>query len=340
VEIVSKVGLSDLEDFVNRFSSSIYHTPQWKSFLERAFGYYPFYLFAVDESGQVVGFLPLFRVSGLFSRDRLCSVPFGHVCGPLGSAKTRNLLIQRAVELVGEGYAGALEVRESVGSPFFREVNSFSTFVLGLTRDPFEVWRRLDKGSVRWAVNKAAKRGVRVERTHDVECVKAFYELNCLTKRNLGVPCHPWSYFETMFEVFGEEVWLYLAKKGGDMIGGGVFLYHKDQVLYGYGAADLGRLNDYPYNAFIWESIKNACEEGYSSFDFGRTSYADVGLSKFKKRWGADEKKLFYSYFPADAADKVLDRRSVLLSTVKECVSRVPLPIYKKFSDLVFRNFG
>lgn len=340
MEIVSKVSLSDWEDFVNRFSSSIYHTPQWKSFLERAFGYYPVYLYAVDASGQVVGLLPLFRVRSLLSSERLCSVPFGHVCGPLGSIEARNLLISRAVELVGEGYAGYLEIRDSVDSSSFREVNSFSTFVLGLNKDPLVVWKKLDKGSVRWAINKALKKGVKVKTTRDIEDFRAFYELNCLTKRDLGVPCHPWSFFEVMFDVFGRDVRLYLAKRGGDVVGGGVFLYNKDQILYGYGAADPRRLDDYPYNAFIWKSIKDACEEGYSSFDFGRTSYVDVGLSKFKRRWGAVEEKLFYSYFPGDAAEKVMDRTGSLLSMVKKCVSRTPLPLYKELSERAFAFLG
>lgn len=58
----------------------VYHTPQWKHFLEKVFGYSPVYLFALGDFGEVVAFLPMFRMNCLFSGTRLCSVPFGHVC--------------------------------------------------------------------------------------------------------------------------------------------------------------------------------------------------------------------------------------------------------------------
>jgi hypothetical protein len=334
------VNVNDWEAFLSGIPSTVYHTPQWKQFLEKVFGYAPVYLFALGDYDEIIGFLPLFWVKGLLSGTRLCSVPFGHVCGPLGSPKAKDLLVHHASELIVNGGAESLEVRGSVGSPLFRKVNSFSTFILDLEKDPLRVWKRLDKGSVRWAINRAEKRGVRVERTRDIESVKLFYELNCLTKRDLGIPCHPWSFFKALFEVFRENVCLYLAKQGDDAIGGGVFLYHRGRVLYGYGAADPEQLDGYPYNAFIWASIKDACEGGCSSFDFGRTSYSDAGLFQFKKRWGTVEEKLYYSYFPGEAAERVVNRKGALLSTVKKCVSRVPLPLYKKISERTFTNLG
>lgn len=332
--------MRDWQTFLDGVPSTIYHTPQWKQFLERVFGYAPVYLFALGDSDEVIGFLPLFRMRGALSGTRLCSVPFSHVCGPIGSPEANDLLVQCASELVMKDGVESLEIRGSIGSPLFKEVNSFSTFILGLEKDPSVVWRRLDKGSVRWAINKAKKRGISVERTRDIEGVKAFYELNCLTKRDLGVPCHPWSFFKTLFEVFGEDVWLYLAKQKGDVIGGGVFLYHGGNILYGYGAADPRHLDGYPYNAFLWGSIKDACEAGFSSFDFGRTSYTDVGLFQFKKRWGVMEQKLYYSYFPGAAVNKALDRSSALLSVAKGCISRVPVPLYKNISERVFTLLG
>jgi lipid II:glycine glycyltransferase (peptidoglycan interpeptide bridge formation enzyme) len=99
-------------------------------------------------------------------------------------------------------------------------------------------------------------------------------------------------------------------------------------------------LSWYPYNAFIWESIKDACEGGCSSFDFGRTSYTDAGLFQFKKRWGTVEEKLYYSYFPGDVAERVIDRTGALLSILKKCVSRAPLPLYKELSERVFAFLG
>ncbi len=340
MRIVTNVGVSEWTAFLETVPSTVYHTPQWKQLMEKVFNYTPFYLFALGEHDEIVGFLPLFKMKGLLSASRLCSVPFSHSCGPLGTMEAKDLLLSGATKLTNEGEDEYLEIRDSIGSTLFKEYNAFSTFYLDLDLDPLNVWKKLDKGSVRWAIKKAEKQGVLVETTRDIESIKKFYELNCLTKRAIGVPCHPWLFFKTLFDLFGENVQLYLAKKGVNVIGGGIFLYHGEQVLYGYGATNPEHLKDYPYNAFLWCSIKDACEMGYRYFDFGRTSYADTGLSQFKKHWGTTEKKLHYSFFPNDAHENVIDRNKAWFFLAKQSIQRIPLPLYKVVSARTFSYFG
>jgi len=43
---------------------------------------------------------------------------------------------------------------------------------------------------------KSGKLGVSVASSTDIEDLKEFYELNCITKQSLGVPCHPWEFFK------------------------------------------------------------------------------------------------------------------------------------------------
>ncbi len=340
LRIVSHVDIDRWEAFLSTVSSTVYHTPQWKQLLEKALGYTPFYLFALNDSDEIVGFLPLFKVKSLTPGSRMCSVPMSHLCGPLGTAETKNLLLSHAIELNNRGKSKYLEIRESAESSLFRDINNFSTYILNLDPEPQNVWKKLDKGSVRWAIKKAEKIGVTVEASSKVESLKIFYELNCLTKRKIGVPCHPWSFFKILFEVFGENVKLFLAKKGEQVIGGGVFLYYGEYVLYAYGAADPKELKNYPYNAFIWQCIKNACIMNYKYFDFGRTSYSDKGLENFKKNWGTTEKKLFYSFYPNDADEKGVDRDNVYFDIAKQIIKKTPLPLYKKISQNVFPFYG
>ena len=83
-EIVTNVNEEQWSSFVHRCSSaSIYHTPEWKNFLEKTFGYEPHYLFAKDENDNIAGLLPLFDVKSKLTGNRLCSVPFSHMCGTL-----------------------------------------------------------------------------------------------------------------------------------------------------------------------------------------------------------------------------------------------------------------
>ena len=227
-----------------------------------------------------------------------------------------------------------------INSNGFHCQNSFSTYILELSSNSDETWNKLEKKSARWATTKSKKMGVRVESTKHIEDLKSFYELNCITKKDIGVPCHPWKFFKNMFELMNEYVLLYIAKYQDEIIAGGVFEYFNDTVIYGYGAADPNNLKLHPYNAFVWKSIEDACANGYKYFDFGRTSYDNEGLINFKKRWGTIEKKLYYSYYPNNPESLTGNRENIKYKYGTKAIQKMPLNIYKIFSNSTFQHFG
>jgi len=341
MEINSVVKETEWRDFLARCSTaSIYHTPEWKRFLEKTFDYQPQYLFASDDCGNLIGLLPLFHVDGKLGGRRLCSTPFAHDCGPIGKKEVRDELIYAAISLCKKLQLKNLEIRDSIGLGQLNEVNNFSTFILPLSKNIPDVWKRLDKGSTRWAITKSKKSNVSVDNTNDTDTLKQFYELNCITKKELGVPCHPWNFFENLFTNFGERVSLYTASYDSQVIGGGIMICFKDSVLYGYGAANPQFLKLHPYNAFIWRSIEDACSAGCKNFDFGRTSYEDYGLIQFKKKWGAVEKKLYYSFYQKQPGFSNVNRSSVLFRIANQCFRMMPMKVYKSISGKIFSSLG
>ena len=341
VEIKEDVPENDWRRFLDISSdATLYHTPEWKMFLEKTFGYKPRYLFATDECGQLVGMLPLFEVRSRLTGNRLCSVPFSHECTCLGDSVTRTALIDKAVSLRDCHRITKIEIRSAVENPLFHEMNAFCTHILELSQNLEETWKQLDKSSVRWAVKKAEKLGVSVTSSTDIEDLKEFYELNCITKQNLGVPCHPYEFFKNLFSILDGHVRLYLAQHEGNIIAGGVMEYYRDQVLYGYGAADPNHLDLHPYNAFIWKSIEDACVNGCRTYDFGRTSYDNTGLIQFKKKWGTQEKELCYGYYPASGGSVVTERDSTVYRLGNSVIRVMPMSVYKAFSASVFGHFG
>jgi hypothetical protein len=321
-------------------TATIYHTPEWKSFLESTFDYKSHYLFAQNDSGEITGLLPLYLIKDPFGSSRLCSTPFAHDCGPIGKKEVRDQLIFAAIDLCKNLRLKNVEIRDSVLTEQLNEVNSFSTYVLPLSRDIPDVWKRLDKGSVRWAITKAKKSGVSVEVTRRREDLKQFYELNCITKKALGVPCHPWEFFDNLFIHLGDKVSLYTAGYDSQIIGGGIMIRFKDSLLYGYGAANPDYLNLHPYNAFIWRSIEDACTTGCKIYDFGRTSYENTGLIQFKKKWGTEEKKLYYSYYPPKSGLTPINRSSFLFRIATQGFQMMPMSLYKSISGKIFERFG
>src|SRR5512146_826219 len=87
--------------FINsRTSAAVYHLPEWSQVLEDSFGYIPFHIFAHNSDGRLVGVLPLFRVKSMITGDRLVSLPFSYVCGPVAeSNQVMNALLEKAQSL-------------------------------------------------------------------------------------------------------------------------------------------------------------------------------------------------------------------------------------------------
>lgn len=341
VEILKQIPEDEWRRYLDgNCDATIYHTPEWKSFLEKTFGYKPHYLFATDESGKLRGMLPLFEVRSRLTGNRLCCVPFSHVCGCLGDLATSNAILDKAIALKDKYHVENIEVRSAVKNSIFQENSSFCTHVLELSQNPEETWKRLEKGSVRWAVNKAEKLGVSVASSTNIEDLKEFYELNCITKQNLGVPCHPWKFFKNMFSILESNVQLYLSQYEKSIIAGGVIVSYNGQVLYGYGAADPNHLDVHPYYAFIWKSIEDACTKGCRTYDFGRTSYDNTGLIQFKKKWGTTERELCYNYYPAFCKSVITERDTVLFRIGNSVIRAMPVSTYKALSASVFGHFG
>ncbi len=338
-EVITNIQNEEWEIFLSSINNaSIYHTPQWKNFLEYTFGYKPKYLFSKDECGKLCGLLPLFYVKSKLTANRLCSVPFSHICGYLGTENSRALLTKTAMDECLKLDASYFEIRDLVEG--LQCQNSFSTYILELSPDLSTIWNKLDKGSVRRAIKKSEKMEVKVSVTKDENDLKDFYELNCVNKKESGVPCHPWKFFKNMFKFLDNNVSLYTVKYNDIIIAGGIFLYYSDTVIYGYGASHPDYLNYYPNNAFMWKSIEDACGNGYRYFDFGRVSYENKGLMNFKRRWGTTEKKLYYSYYPKNPGSLTENRETLKYKLASNVIEKMPPLIYKKFSNVVFKHFG
>ena len=51
-----------------------------------------------------------------------------------------------------------------------------------------------------------------------------------------------------------------------------------------------------------WEVIKYTIQQGFSHFDFGRSTI-DSGTYRFKQQWGAQMKQLYWHYWLSDGQE-------------------------------------
>ena len=339
-EIVTNVSKEQWTSFLHRCSSAtIYHTPEWKSFLEKTFGYEPHYLFAKDENENIVGLLPLFDVKSKLTGNRLCSVPFSHTCGPIGDNQSLSMLVDEAISIFDDSEAKFIEIRNPIKLNNFENINSYSTYILDVSKNIDEIWKNLSSNARR-ATRKSKKIGLHVRATNDISDLKIFYDINCMTKKKIGVPCHPWKHFKNMFDIFKGNILLYVVEYNDEIIAGGIREYYHETIIAGYAAADPNYVNLNPYNALNWKTIEDASNSGYKYYDLGRVSYDNKGLMFFKSRWGTTEKKLYYSFYPKNPMSLAENRDNFKYRIGTKIIRKMPLPLYEKFSDRIFGSFG
>lgn len=345
-EIVTNVSKEQWSAFLYRCSSAtIYHTPEWKDILQNSFNYKPFHLFAKNDDGDLCGILPLFQIDSRLTGNRLTSLPYSYICGAIGDSEyVIRLLINESIKLYDKLNCDYIDLRyaeSSIALSEFYEDTHYSTYILELSSNIDEVWKKLDKSSVRWAINKAKKDGVQIRKGRTLHDFELFNNLNQKSKRNHGVPAHPLNFLKNIHTNMDNGfVSLYLAEFDDKAIAGIVTLNFKDAIIYAYGASDDDYLKYRPNNLLVWKAIEDCCENGFKSFDFGRTSPDNTGLIQFKRRWGTTEKKVFYYYYPETPNLSSNDRVSTKYRLMTGLWKRLPLSLSQPIGNIVFKHFG
>jgi FemAB-related protein (PEP-CTERM system-associated) len=166
------------------------------------------------------------------------------------------------------------------------------TFLLQLG-PPEQAWRRLDS-KVRNQVRKAQKAGLTCHFGRE-ELLPEFYRVFARNMRDLGTPVWGVNLFENVLRVFPKTAEIALVRLGDKPLGGGLVLSFKDTVYMPSASSLRAYFHLCPNNLLYWEVIKRACETGYCTFDFGRSTVGS-GNYHFKKQWGATVKPLHWQY--------------------------------------------
>ncbi|MEI6040057.1 MAG: GNAT family N-acetyltransferase [Candidatus Berkelbacteria bacterium] len=342
VEVNPKISSEKWIKFVeNHPDGTIYHLPSWQKVLIQALGYEPYYLFCFGPDREIKGLLPLVTIKSLVTGNRLLALPFSYICSPLAiNTQVEQALISKAKELQKQTKSSYLEIRIIEPKKYdMTESHYFSTCQIDLSLTVEEIWKKLDKGSVRWAINKAKKDGVEVVKVNSFEDFRSYHDLNQVTKRNLGVPAHPMKFFENIYQEMPQNVDIYFAKYKGKIIAGIFNLVFKDTIINAYGASNKKFLKYHPNNLLAWQAIEDGCKNGYKYFDFGRVGQDNNELLNFKKRWGGQEKQLYYYFYPEKPQSISINRGSLKYKIANKLWQKLPIFISRPLSNILFKHF-
>jgi serine/alanine adding enzyme len=275
--------------------ASLYHLSGWKRVVEQTFRHHTYYLYAWQDN-RIVGILPLIFLKSLIFGKFFVSLPYFNYGGIVADTdEICKRLLEQAVHLAQQVGAKHIELRHLVNYELNLLVKTSKVLmVLDLPATSEELWDSF-KSKLRSQIKRPEKEGFTVKFGH-LEAVESFYEVFAHSQRDLGTPVYTKRLFANILCAFPEQAKIFTVYAQTKPIASGFLLGFK-QTLQIPWAGSLRSYNRFGVNMLLyWSILKFACEQGYTHFDFGRSTI-DEGTYKFKEQWGAQPVPCYWHYW-------------------------------------------
>lgn len=237
--------------FVAQNQASVnYHRWRWRAVIEKAFGWRPYYLMAI-ENGGVSGVLPLFWQSSRLFGKILCSIPFFSQAGVLSESDVaRDALISEGLRMARDFNADYLELRHRGRTvpQLDARTNKFM-----LARDVYpdaeQVMQRLST-KMRTNVRRALKTELEVE-FGGAEMLDDFYRIFSLRMRELGTPVYSSHFFRLILENFPGETFVCRILNRKTTISAALLTGYRNVMEVNWSASDRGADAQAEYVPFL-----------------------------------------------------------------------------------------
>jgi GNAT acetyltransferase-like protein len=321
--------------------SSFFHRAAWLRVLHETYGHQPVY-FCRFVDGQLEELFPIMEISSPWTGCRGVSLPFTDICLPLQTKKhDRRVLYELAMEHGRRRNWKSLECRGN--NPEWQGASpslAFYGHVIDLKHDQEALFKSFNS-TVRRAIRKAVRTGLRVEFSNCFEAIGTFYALHCLTRRRHGLPPQPFRFFKNIAR--------YVLAQGHGFVGtvrwedkpvaAAVFFHHGRKAFYKFGASGYSFQRLRPNNILLWEAIRRCADNGFDALHLGRTSLANEGLRRFKLGFGACEERIeYYKYdFVRQTFVKGVDRSTGWFKWPLACM---PLPALRLAGEMLYPHLS
>jgi hypothetical protein len=325
-------------DEINTLSAdaNIFNHPSWHKTIAATYGFKPIYIMMEAKTSEqgtcVLAVMPV-------SSRRWVSFPFTDSFKLLSvNEYSENELLLELNQLRKSMGVQTMEIRWPLpASPSSYTTGQFFWHTTALMSNPEVVIKHFTRPQIMRNIRKAIKEGVTVRMCTSWEDMRLFYSLHLKTRHRQGVPIQPLNYFQNLYKnVIDQGLgFILLAYQGQQLLAGAVFLHWHQTLTYKYGASDERFLKLRPNNLIMWEAMRWGCENGYQTFDWGRTDLEDQGLRDFKLSWGSEEKILQYTFL-ADHPPKP-DGKGKIAIVMKTLIQRSPLWVCRLIGELFYR---
>ncbi len=319
--------------------ATIFHHPAWITLLRDQYGFKTLAI-CLRQGDLIVAGMPFCELVRPFSGKRLIGLPFSDHCGPLSfSAAQLKDLLER-ICLVATQEHWQVEIRRELppDSPF-KAADPNWLHETRLAGDEPQLLRSF-KERVQGNIKRAQKAGLKTSIRRDEAAMGIFYELHLKTRRRQGVPIQPRGYFRRLQEWIIDPNLGFISITGDahQNMSAAVFFQFNETITYKYSASDPAHVNKVPNYLMLWDTMRYAMKEGFSRFDFGKTSGENEGLRHFKNGWNSVETRLSYAHFPEAASSRSFDVLNRHI--VEPLIKHSPPLVCRLAGELLYKHFA
>ena len=326
--------------------SSIFHTAEWLSALQRTYGYEPISFTTSPPGRELESGLVFCEIESWLTGRRLVALPFSDHCEPLvNSAEELDVLILAAERHRVARASHYLELRTTAsgaGVAHGRTSKNYLLHRLDLTPPVAEISSNLHRDCIQRKIRRATRDQIVCRDDRPDVLLASFYRLLVLTRRRHGLPPQPFSWFRNLIEVMGNRLNIAVAYKNDVPIAAILTLTHSGTIVYKYGCSDTRFNTSGATQLLLWRMILQAKQTGQAVIDFGRSDISAAGLIKFKERWGSSCTPLTYlrvgeSRQPVHHA---FTKPQWLGRAMRFSVEHAPTRVLSAASELIYRHAG
>ena len=343
LEVVDPTRIPGWDERLARHpDATVFHTAAWARLLSETYGYLPTYFTALHDN-RLIALLPFMEIRSWLTGTRGVSLPFTDECRAiLSDSMPFDDAAPEVISRAGARRWRTIEYRgHGRGMGHLPASSEYLTHELDLTPGEDLLFSGY-RSNVQRNIRKAEKSGISVATDPTPDGMQEFYRLNCLTRREHGLPPQPARFFENLRSHLLEKEFgtLLLARHEGRAVAGALFLHFAGKAVYKYGASDRRCQELRPNNLVFREGIRLLCGNGMRTLSFGRTDLDHEGLRQFKLSWGATEKTLQYVKYDVPSKSYLSSKKYRATIPWESTMSKLPVPLLRLIGRFAYRHVG
>ena len=203
--------------------------------------------------------------------------------------------------------------------------------------DSSDALMRSFKSKLRSQIRKPIKEGLNAM-MGGADLLNDFYHVFCLNMRDLGSPVHSKKLIQNVLAEFPEKAKIVIVYKEKEPVACSVVIGFKEILENPWASAlrNYSRLS--PNMLLYWTMLEYACDNGYSYFDFGRST-PDEGTYKFKEQWGSKPTPLHWHYVSLDGGQ--IETAGSEKSKFDKAIhywQKLPVPVTKVLGPMIRKH--